>query len=514
MNKKTLSILSLALMAGALTGCSKGLDVKESMTIEYGKAISTDVATYLSDEVTGEERTKVLAEAKVVLENDEKAGKDYQLPGDYTVYIKYNGDITEVKVTVKDTKKPVFKDLTKELEYVRDCKPTAEVLAKQFNAEDLDEVTITVDDSQVDYTKEGNYKAVVKAVDSSKNEEVQEITIKVVKPTLKLDKSSKSMYEKESFVLKATVKGKDTKAKFSSSNTSVATVSETGKVTAKKKGTVTITAEANGVKTTCKVTVKSVPKGSSTTTQIVTNTNTGKKENVSTVKPKPEKPKPTKPSGGGSSSSGSSNLPSKPSSSEPYVAYLNAAKRYNKIMVVSASSSSTSKGTFEYFTKTNGRWTKEFSTAAQLGSRGINKVKEGDRKTPTGLFTFTHVMGIASNPGTKMPYHKIDGNDYWCGGRNHYNQFIDEDKQSHNCDKSNDERLIKYKTPYQYLAALNYNSSNTYGKGSAIFLHCNGNSGVTAGCVGISKSYMKRVIKEIDSSTCIIIDLKKNISKY
>lgn len=291
MNKKTLSILSLALMAGALTGCSKGLDVKESMTIEYGEAISTDVATYLSDEVTGEERTKVLAEAKVVLENDKKAeGQDYQLPGDYTVNIKYNGDITEVKVTVKDTKKPVFKDLKKELEYVRDCKPTAEELAKQFNAEDLDEVTITVDDSQVDYAKEGTYKAIVKAVDNSKNEEVQEITIKVVSPTLKLDKTSKSMYEKESFVLKATVKGKDTKAKFSSSNNSVATVSETGKVTAKKKGTVTITVEANGIKAECTVTVKSVPKGSSTTTQTVTNPTTGKKEEVTVVKPKPSNP--------------------------------------------------------------------------------------------------------------------------------------------------------------------------------------------------------------------------------
>ncbi len=296
---KIISILSLVLMAGTLAGCSKKVMVKENMTLEYGEAISTDIATYLSDDLSEEERTKVLAEAKVVLENDEKAeGQDYQLPGDYTVHIKYNGDITEVKVTVKDTKKPVFKDLKKELEYVRDCKPTAEDLAKQFNAEDLDKVTITVDDSQIDYTKEGTYKAVVKAVDSSKNEEVQEITIKVVNPTLKLDKSSKSMYEKESFVLKATVKGKDSKAKFSSSNTSVATVSENGKVTAKKKGTATITAEANGVKATCKVTVKSVPKGSSITTQTVINPTTGKKEEVTVVKPKPSNP-----SGGSTSAS-------------------------------------------------------------------------------------------------------------------------------------------------------------------------------------------------------------------
>ena len=56
--------------------------------------------------------------------------------------------------------------------------------------------------------------------------------------------------------LTATVKGTSKKVTYTSSNKSVAIVSSTGKVTAVKPGTAIITAKANGVKATCKITVK------------------------------------------------------------------------------------------------------------------------------------------------------------------------------------------------------------------------------------------------------------------
>ena len=50
---------------------------------------------------------------------------------------------------------------------------------------------------------------------------------------------------------------KKRKLKWTSSNKKVATVNKNGKVTAKKKGTATITVKtANGKKYSCKVTVK------------------------------------------------------------------------------------------------------------------------------------------------------------------------------------------------------------------------------------------------------------------
>ena len=287
-SKLTLTaLLTLPMLAGC---SSQTLKTVDKLDVEYGTPISTEVAQYLSEDIDKEDKAKILAEAKVeILEDKKVEGKDYQQIGEYTVKVTYDDEVSEVKVTVSDTVKPVFKDLKKEVSYVKDCKPSIEDFSKQFKAEDLDKVTITVDDSQVDYTKEGSYKATVTATDESGNAETKEVTVNIKKPEIKLDKTSKSVYVKESFVLKSTVKGKDTKAAFKSSNSAVATVSETGKVTAKKKGTATITATANGVEAKCKVTVKALPSGSSTTTQTVTNPTTGKKEEVVVVKP--SKPK-------------------------------------------------------------------------------------------------------------------------------------------------------------------------------------------------------------------------------
>lgn len=74
-----------------------------------------------------------------------------------------------------------------------------------------------------------------------------------------LDKTSATLMEGQTTTLTATVSptGANKSVTWSSSNTSVASVSSTGKVTAKKAGTATITAKTadGGYKATCKVTV-------------------------------------------------------------------------------------------------------------------------------------------------------------------------------------------------------------------------------------------------------------------
>ena len=271
----------------------------EEKNVEFGNKISLNAWDYVDKDKVDKEivdKTKVTTNAKNV-EN-----KDYPCLGEYTVTLIYQDETEKVKVKVQDTTKPSFDKFEKQIEITKDCKPAGEELNKlleKFSAKDLQKVTISLDDSKVDYSKEGAYKATVKAIDASKNESTQETTIKIVKPTIKLDKKSESVYAKESFVLKATITGKEDKASFKSSNSSVASVDKNGKVTAKKKGTATITATANGVNAECKVTVKSVPSGSTTSKKTVTNPQTGKKEEVVVVKP-------STPSNG-SSGSGSSN---------------------------------------------------------------------------------------------------------------------------------------------------------------------------------------------------------------
>jgi uncharacterized protein YjdB len=81
-------------------------------------------------------------------------------------------------------------------------------------------------------------------------------TVKVIAaPSIKLSKTSASLKKGKTLQLTATVVGKSKSVVWKSNKPSIASVSQTGNVTAKNPGTATITATANGVKATCKITV-------------------------------------------------------------------------------------------------------------------------------------------------------------------------------------------------------------------------------------------------------------------
>ena len=105
------------------------------------------------------------------------------------------------------------------------------------------------------------YTYTVRCINSSANKftsgyDSKGVTVTTsVKPSVKLDKTNLTLTKGKTYTLKTTVTGTNKAVSWSSSNSSVASVDKNGKVTAKTKGTATITAKADGVSASCKVTV-------------------------------------------------------------------------------------------------------------------------------------------------------------------------------------------------------------------------------------------------------------------
>lgn len=104
--------------------------------------------------------------------------------------------------------------------------------------------------------KSGTAKITVKA---GKKKVTVKVTVEKVAPTgMNKVPESKTLKKGKSFTIKPklTPSGAEAKITYSSSNKRIATVNAKGKVTAKKKGTATITVKAGNVTRTCVVTVK------------------------------------------------------------------------------------------------------------------------------------------------------------------------------------------------------------------------------------------------------------------
>lgn len=83
------------------------------------------------------------------------------------------------------------------------------------------------------------------------------VNVTVEKPNVKLTKSTTYLNVGETYLFKANAYGVDATITWSVSDTTIATIGSSGKVTAVTSGIVTVTAEAGGVTTSCELTVGS-----------------------------------------------------------------------------------------------------------------------------------------------------------------------------------------------------------------------------------------------------------------
>ena len=193
---------------------------------------------------------------------------------------------------------------------------------------------------------------------------------------------------------------------------------------------------------------------------------------------------------------------------------VNAAEDAEQLVIVSGTKGSNADFYF-YEKNSNGEWEEIISCPAYIGKKGWGKTREGDLKTPRGVFHFTMAFGINDDPGCEIDYTKVDETHYWVGDSDSekYNQFVST-RDYKNFNKKDSEHIIDYKLAYKYCLNISYNEDGTPGKGSAIFLHCYTKNKFTGGCVAIPEGKMIEVLRHVKDGCVIVMDESRNIKNY
>tara|TARA_B100000575_G_scaffold218655_1_gene179163 strand:- start:1398 stop:1889 length:492 start_codon:yes stop_codon:yes gene_type:complete len=141
-----------------------------------------------------------------------------------------------------------------------------------------------------------------------------------------------------------------------------------------------------------------------------------------------------------------------------------------------------------------------------LGKRGITKAKkEGDKKTPAGVFSLGRVFyrkDKIKNLKTNLKKYVIRKNMAWCDDPNNksYNKLIFTNDRKK-------EKLYRKDSLYDIIIVINYNIRPTVkNKGSAIFIHlARKNFNGTMGCIGLRKQDLLNILRTITKKTKIKI---------
>ncbi|RFC76685.1 L,D-transpeptidase family protein [Streptomyces sp. AcE210] len=137
------------------------------------------------------------------------------------------------------------------------------------------------------------------------------------------------------------------------------------------------------------------------------------------------------------------------------------------------------------YTKSGSTWDKTRSWPAHNGKKGWTADhREGDKRSPIGVFTLTDAGGVLADPGAKLPYTQaasFQAPHYWA--KSHWHDF-------------------------DYVIAIDYNRVKGTApndptrpegqtKGGSIWIHMDHGSGTSA-CVSLSKSGMEYLLRTID----------------
>ncbi len=183
---------------------------------------------------------------------------------------------------------------------------------------------------------------------------------------------------------------------------------------------------------------------------------------------------------------------------DPALAQVGAA---GQAVVVTADRYGTTTATLTAYQRQGDGWRRVLGPwTARLGTRGLappGEKREGDGRTPSGVYGFDFFFGVAADPGVKFPYRRVTNRIVWDDDPASplYNTWVDLDRQ----EASAEPEAMFVRPAYDHGAVIAYNTERTPGLGSAIFLHVS-TGGPTAGCVSLPSGQLVEVLRWLDPS--------------
>lgn len=152
---------------------------------------------------------------------------------------------------------------------------------------------------------------------------------------------------------------------------------------------------------------------------------------------------------------------------------------------------------------------------AVVGRNGIappGEKREGDGRTPSGLYRLNLAFGYPEKAQTAMPYRQTKEDDLWVDDPDapDYNRWVKQGETS----ALSFEKMKRDDDQYRYGLVIEYNTDPVIpGFGSAIFLHIWKERGSpTAGCVAVSEEDILKILSWLDPSAnpAILIHAKSS----
>lgn len=149
---------------------------------------------------------------------------------------------------------------------------------------------------------------------------------------------------------------------------------------------------------------------------------------------------------------------------------------------------------------------------AVIGRNGLaplGEKKEGDGRTPSGVYRIKMAFGYESAAMTALDYAQVDATDLWVDDPDSpdYNRWVKAPTQAKSF-----ERLKRDDELYELAVVIEYNTESIVpGAGSAIFMHIYRNGETpTAGCVALAKDHLIELLSWLDKSQNPVIVLGEN----